>query len=155
LQEKIEEWTRQRAQNAGFTIKANIPDYLWVVECNPKQIQLAVTELLDYSMKLSGPGRVLKITAENLVAAEDHFKDLSKGSYVKLSLTFKGKEDELAFDPTDDSLLRFALAYAIVKKHKGVIYLKTRSSLNDFTAFEIYLPAYRNGLPDENERVKY
>jgi signal transduction histidine kinase len=154
LQEKIVEWTRQRAENAGFIIKANIPDYLWAVECNQKQIQLAVIGLLDHSMKLSDPGRMLKISAENMVAAEDHFKDLSKGSYVKLSLTFKGQDEQPAFEPGDDSLLSFALAYAIVKKHKGVIYLKTRRTVNDFTAFEMYLPAYRHGLPGENERVE-
>lgn len=67
LQEKIEEWTRQRALNSGFAFEANIPDHLWAVDCNPKQIQLAVTELLDHSMKLSGPGRILKIAAKKNV----------------------------------------------------------------------------------------
>jgi PAS domain S-box-containing protein len=154
LQEKIEEWTRQRALNAGFTIEANIPDHLWTVDCNPKQIQLVVTELLDHSMKLSGPGRTLKLAAENLAATEDRFKDLSKGRYVKLSLTFQGKADQQALESTDNFFLSFALAYAIVKKHNGVIYLQTRSTVNDFNSFEIYLPAYRHGLPAENKHIE-
>lgn len=153
LRDKIEEWTRQRALNTGFAVEANIPDRLWAVDCNPKQLQLAVTELLDFSMKLSGPGRILKIAAENVSAAEDRFKDLRKGRYVKLSLTFQGNDDDRAFESTDDFLLSFALAHAIVKKHNGDIRMKTGSPVNDFTAFEIYLPAYRHAVAQNHENL--
>jgi PAS domain S-box-containing protein len=156
LQEKLEDWIQQTKHAGMFKIKLNIPDNLWAIAANPEQIQIAFTELLNNYMKSAPPGKGLKIEAENIKVDEDSFTDLNRGKYIKLLITFQGKANQVKTKITDDFGLVFALVYAIIKKHSGVVWMKFGDKESGPTVFEIYLPAYESSTKNIkiNERQK-
>ncbi len=143
LQEKIKEWVPGTDAAADLTVKLDIPPDVWSIGGNSNQIKIVITELLENSITTRGADWTLKVAAENLEVKEDDYADLSQGRYVKLSMALKLKNKSIRAQAGTELGLSFALIYAIVKKHNGVIRMQPGMNRRGSAAFEIYLPAYK------------
>jgi K+-sensing histidine kinase KdpD len=124
-------------------VELNIPVDAWTIGGNSNQIKIVITELLENSITTRGSDWILKVAAENLEVKEDDYADLSQGRYVKLTMALKLKNKRIRTQTTTEFGLSFALIYAIVKKHNGVIRMQPGMNRRGSAVFEIYLPAYK------------
>jgi PAS domain S-box-containing protein len=143
--------------------EASIPDDIWSVEADEGQISQAIGKILLNADQAMPEGGVIKIRAENILAAGEPDLPTSQGKYAKLTFADEGggispKYLDKIFDPyffnnQKGSGLGLAMAYSIIKNHSG--YIKVESQVGVGTTFHIYLPAMEKGTPaDEHEPAK-
>jgi len=145
----------------GSTVKGklDIPADLWMVEADPGQINQVINNLTINAVQSMPGGGMLKISANNipsLSSAGEEALPLAEGRYIKITCTDTGigiPKENLThiFDPyfttkQKGSGLGLATTHAIIKKHNGLI--RVKSTLGRGTTFEIYLPA------SDRQRVK-
>lgn len=133
----------------------SLPENLWAVEADEGQLRQVINNLIinaDQAMP-AGQG-IIMIQAENIQFTEVKMLEgikIPAGDYLKISIIDQGiglpKEDLLKiFDPyftfttkRDTSGLGLAVAYSIIKNHRG--YLTVSSEKDRGTTFSLYIPA--------------
>jgi len=149
----------------GSTVKSelDIPEDLWMLEADSGQINQVINNLTINAVQSMPGGGKLKISAENIPSLAEAGEDvlpLPEGRYVKITCTDTGMgipKENLAhiFDPyfttkQKGSGLGLATTHAIIKKHNGLI--RVKSVLGKGTTFEIFLPASDQQKPKESKR---
>jgi signal transduction histidine kinase/CheY-like chemotaxis protein len=149
---------------SNVSCKLSIADYLHTVDIDEGQISQVISNLVINAKQAMPEGGAVFISAANTtVGPEDTQYDtlLEQGKYVSISVEDHGEgipKDDLdkIFDPyfttkKMGSGLGLATSYSIIKKHGGLITVKSEQGLG--TAFFIHLPA-SVGTPDSNEEKK-
>jgi PAS domain S-box-containing protein len=138
-----------------------IPEDLWPVEVDEGQISQVFNNLLINADQSMPEGGTITIRAENVIV-EDELPLLSRGSYVKVSVSDQGigiSQNHLGkiFDPyfttkQKGSGLGLATSYSIIRKNAG--YITVESEVGKGTCFYVYLPAVQvESLPREKAAV--
>ncbi|MCX8070024.1 MAG: PAS domain S-box protein [Thermodesulfovibrionales bacterium] len=131
----------------------DMPEDLFKIYADDVQIGQVFQNLIINAEQAMPKGGTLTISAKNIELSNKNPLNLNAGKYVEIVFTDEGigiPEANLQkiFDPyftTKDtgSGLGLATAYGIIKKHHGLI--TVRSQVNVGTSFIIYLPASVNG----------
>lgn len=144
-------------------VRATIPAYIRIitdvqadcglVKADPTQIhQVAMNIITNASHAVDSKGGVIKVRLKEIVLQKGQIQDslLAPGRYVHLSISDNGRgipPEVLTkiFDPYFTTKKRgkgtglgLAVAYGIIKKHRGEI--KVSSQVGQGTTFNIYLP---------------
>lgn len=126
------------------------PD-LWPAEVDEDQLCQVLQNLAINAAQAMPEGGDLTVTGENLSLGKNDPSGLPAGHYLLLTVTDQGhgialQDQENIFDPyfslkENGSGLGLAVAYAIMKKHDGLI--TVHSVPGSGTTFSLYLPATR------------
>ncbi|MCK5706561.1 MAG: PAS domain S-box protein [Candidatus Aureabacteria bacterium] len=127
----------------------SIPDDLWSAEIDAGQIGQVINNLIINAIQSMQEGGKINITAENIHMEENSTIQISKGKYIKISISDQGTGIEKQnlkkiFDPyfstkEQGSGLGLTTTYYIIKNHMG--HIKVESEKDNGTTFSIYLPA--------------
>ncbi|MBF0526536.1 MAG: response regulator [Deltaproteobacteria bacterium] len=132
-----------------------LPKGLWPVEIDAVQVRHALHNLMENAAEAMPGGGMIRITAENIEAAEDDVTikpPLPAGRYVMICVEDQGigiSEENIhkIFDPyfsTKDRGsqkgmgLGLTIVYSIVRKHDG--YIRVSSTRGQGTRVSVYLP---------------
>ncbi|MDY7034320.1 MAG: PAS domain S-box protein [Thermodesulfobacteriota bacterium] len=146
-----------------ITVHRKLSAVLWPVEMDETQIEQVFLNLFVNSWHAMPGGGDLYIQTENVAIDEDFAQscNVTSGNYVKVSVTDTGVGmDETTrqriFEPffTTREMgrgtgLGLASAYGIIKNHDGIINVKSQEGVG--TSFEIYLPAFKDEMCEEEE----
>jgi PAS domain S-box-containing protein len=137
--------------------RTSFPDNLWSIEADPGQIDQVFQNLIINAIQAMPTGGTIKVWGENLALATSIDLPLSAGKYIKISVQDKGigipaEHLPRIFDPyfttkQRGSGLGLASAYAIIKKHHGLIAVESEPGVG--TTFFIYLPAVEQQAPPQ------
>ncbi|MFA4919498.1 MAG: ATP-binding protein [Thermodesulfovibrionales bacterium] len=140
-----------------------LKDDLSPVEVDEGQISQVINNILLNAVQAMPGGGKVRIAAENKSIEANAVLPLTKGKYVKVSISDQGcgisKENiEKIFDPyftTKDkrSGLGLTAAYSIIEKHHG--YIQVESEAGTGTTFTVYLPASESSLLIEKKESEY
>ncbi len=142
---------------SNVTYKYSAPDALWPAEVDDSQLRQVFNNILENAKQAMLPGGEIEIEAENVEingSSQQNGLPLPGGTYVKISFTDHGtgiakQHLSRVFDPYFSTKemgyqkgmgLGLTIAYSIIQKHKGHIYL--RSAEGKGTTVVLYLPAY-------------
>lgn len=127
-------------------------DALWPVTADRVQLNEALRNVIINAMQAMPRGGLLSVAASNFIQTENSPR-LQPGEYVRITIADTGigiPETNLPriFDPffttkPDAQGLGLTISYSIIKKHSGIIEVKSRPG--NGSSFEIYLPAESNG----------
>jgi signal transduction histidine kinase len=151
--------TAATLHDSNIPCQFDLPDGLWNVDMDESQIQQVVRNLLNNAREAMPDGGMLHIHAENRVVSAGDNLPLKEGKYVKWSVIDQGigiprEHLEKLFEPyfttkqKSGSMgigLGLAMSYAIVKKHDGLITVKSEPLMG--TKVDVYLPAAREEGP--------
>ena len=141
---------------AGFVLSGSssrcvydLKDNLSNVEADEGQITQVFNNILLNAIQAMPEGGTVRVEAENIVIEENDIVPVTKGKYVKVSISDQGggvpqENIKKIFDPyfttkPQGSGLGLATAYSIVEKHHGYIHVESDSGTG--TTFSVYLPA--------------
>jgi len=129
----------------------SIADTTWPVEIDEHQIGQVFMSLLINAAHAMPDGGAISIAADNCPVSEHETSSLAQGPYVRITVHDEGigiLNDYLKniFSPYAEkgrkgNGLVLATAYAVIKKHKGLITVE--SEFGAGTTFVVYLPASR------------
>ena len=152
----------------GSSIKLNyiIPDDLSLVEIDKEQIRQVIENVVVNAREAMPAEGTLYITCENVNITPQHKLPPFKEEYVRIVIQDEGvgiSEENMSkiFDPyftTKDMGpqkgvgLGLAICYSIIKKHNG--YILVDSVPGKGTAFQIYLPVYKQQVTERTEESK-
>ncbi|MCP3953170.1 MAG: response regulator, partial [Desulfobacterales bacterium] len=136
---------------------------LWSVECDPEQVEHALSNIIKNALESIPSGGALKIKAANYLtddSRDNQDKDPGNGKYVRITVSDQGvgipEENRLkVFDPYFSTKQRgdkkgmglgLTTANSIIEKHDGYIHIE--SAVNSGTSMHIYLPAASPILSD-------
>ncbi len=149
LERLLEETTRFALSGSRSRYRLTVPDDLWMVEADEGQFDQIINNLVINADQAMPEGGTIIIRAENYLLAGEAGLPLPEGRYVRITIADKGlgipkKYLSRVFDPyfttkEKGSGLGLATAYSIIKKHQGLI--TVRSRVGRGTTFTIYLPA--------------
>ncbi|MDX1776529.1 MAG: PAS domain-containing protein, partial [Desulfobulbales bacterium] len=142
--------------SAGFILRGSnvkceffIQDDLCSCEIDDGQISQVINNMIINADQAMPAGGSITIRADNVSLAESDHLPLAAGQYVKIAIIDDGggiaAEDlDKVFDPyfttkEKGSGLGLASSYSIIKKHNGLITVK--STVGKGSEFSIYLPA--------------
>jgi PAS domain S-box-containing protein len=143
----------------GTKLKCNcqISDDLWPVEADVGQINQVIHNLIINAYQVMPDGGECLVEAQNVRIKETDSTPLPSGKYIKISVHDKGvgippKNLHKIFDPffttkAKGSGLGLSTAYAIVRKHGGLLTVETE--LGTGSTFNIFLPASSEKLLEE------
>lgn len=124
------------------------PD-LWTAEVDENQLSQVIQNLVINAGQAMPDGGCLTVTGENITLGSDNYIGLQAGRYLLLTVSDEGygisrQDQDKIFDPyfsrkESGSGLGLAVAYAIMKKHDGLI--RVDSVPGRGTTFSLYLPA--------------
>jgi PAS domain S-box-containing protein len=128
----------------------SIADDLWLVEVDEGQINQVINNLMINADQAMPEGGVIKVSAENMrINSSGDERSLQSGNYVRIAITDQGigipaENLPYIFEPyfttkQEGNGLGLASSYAIIKKHKG--YLDVKSTPGSGSTFYICLPA--------------
>jgi signal transduction histidine kinase len=140
-------------QDSNVHCNFDLPDDLWPVEIDDKQMKQVVQNLMSNAREAMPDGGVVYIRAHNIVISAKDNLPLKEGEYIKWSVEDHGigiaKENrEKLFEPyfttkqkgeTKGIGLGLAICYSIVKKHDGFITVYSEPQTG--TTVDVYLPA--------------
>jgi len=137
----------------------SFPRELWSVKIDKGQIYQAVNNLVINAVQAMPEGGEIEVSAENITLRRGFSLPLEPGRYVRLSIKDTGvgiprRHLTKIYDPffttkQKGSGLGLTIAYSIVKKHGGV--LAIRSDEKNGTTASIYLPALEKKIESEEE----
>lgn len=149
ISDTIKESTEFVLRGTNLKCRCEIPHDLWPVEADVGQINQVLHNLVINAYQAMQDGGECRIEAKNVVIDSSNSIPLSAGKYVLISVYDKGTgipREYLAkiFDPffttkAKGSGLGLSTAYAIVRKHGGLITVDTEVGVGSI--FNIYLPA--------------
>ncbi|VAW39769.1 hypothetical protein MNBD_DELTA04-1187 [hydrothermal vent metagenome] len=126
------------------------PD-LWTAEVDEDQLSQVIQNLVINAGQAMPDGGSLTVTGENITLGSDNHTGLPAGRYLLLTVSDEGhgisrQDQDKIFDPyfsrkERGSGLGLAVAYAIMKKHDGLITVDSAPGTG--TTFSLYLPAAR------------
>ncbi len=126
-----------------------IDDKLWLCDYDENQISQVIDNLVINAKQAMPDGGKICVKAENMMINQGDHHTLKPGAYVKISISDSGvgispENLKLIFDPffttkSKGSGLGLATAYSIIKRHDGVIDVKSTSGKG--STFTVYLPA--------------
>jgi PAS domain S-box-containing protein len=139
----------------GICYEFIIPDYLWKITGDERQISNAVKSLMVNAHEAMKDGGVVSVTADNTMVTNNDDIALAPGDYVCISVRDTGvgisaENISNLFDPyftTKDkgSLkgvgLGLAMAHSIVANHHGIITVQSEPGKG--TVMNVFLPAVR------------
>jgi signal transduction histidine kinase len=147
-------------RGSNVRCRFSVPENVWPVKVDEGQMNQVINNLIINADQSMAEGGILEIVIENLNAASENEMSLTKGRYVKISISDRGvgiPEQHLhkIFDPyfttkQKGSGLGLATVYSIIKKHDG--YIGVESKLGVGTTFQVYIPASETGLLEVTER---
>ena len=160
LDELLRYWINATLLLSNIKWKCIIADDLWPVEFDEKLMKQVIDQIILNAGDAMPCGGQIAVLAENLTLAEEINEPgiyIKAGKYVKISICDQGSgipEADLPeiFDPYYSSKeigdqkgmgLGLAMAYAIIKKHKGYIYVT--SPVGSGTTVDLYIPACERG----------
>ncbi len=131
----------------------SIPDGLWPVEMDSKQIRQVLENLVSNGLEAMPEGGTLEVVAACVTLGEKNIQNLKPGPYLRISIKDSGpgvgKEDlSRIFDPyfkTGNAGgrkglgLGLSICYSILKHHEGTVTVE--SELGKGTTFSLFLPA--------------
>lgn len=134
----------------------DLPEDLWLVDIDERQIRQVVKNLLKNAREAMPGGGMIVIRAENVVVSTGDNLPLKAGQYVKWSVVDSGigiprEHLEKLFEPYFTTKqksgstgigLGLAMSYAVVKKHDGLITVKSEQQRG--TTVDVYLPALQD-----------
>ena len=144
-----------------FVLSGSVVDYdfsrdddLWPVEADEGQMYQVIHNLIINAAEAMPEGGTIKIEASNVVIDGKNTLSLREGKYVLIAISDTGigiSDSHISriFDPyfttkQRGSGLGLTTSYSIIKKHDGVIDLK--SALGVGSTFFIYIPASEEKL---------
>ncbi|HEB68460.1 MAG TPA: PAS domain S-box protein [Desulfobulbus sp.] len=126
-------------------------DDLWSAEVDEDQLNQVIQNLVINARQAMSEGGNFGVTGTNITLGSDHHTGLKPGRYLLLTFSDQGpgisrQDQERIFDPyfsrkESGSGLGLAVAYAIMKKHDGLITVDSVPGKG--TTFSLYLPAAR------------
>ncbi|MBI5250314.1 MAG: response regulator [Desulfomonile tiedjei] len=155
-------------QCAGFVMrgsnvdcKFSVPGNLWPVEMDEGQISQVINNLIINALEAMPQGGTILIKASNVHAEKEHGLPLKEGSYVKVTIADQGGGIDKAhiakiFDPyfttkEKGTGLGLATSYSIVKKHGGLMTVRSKAGLG--STFYFFLPASATALAPDTTAV--
>jgi signal transduction histidine kinase len=140
---------------SNVNIDFNIPEDLWLVDCDSGQIQQVINNLIINAKEAMPEGGQIDISASNKHLDEENIP-LSSGKYVIIRIKDNGvgippENIETIFDPFFSTKPRedqqrmglgLTITHSIIKRHNG--HLKIISKVGVGTTIKIYLPASEN-----------
>ena len=140
-------------QDSNVHCNFDLPDDLWPVEIDDKQMKQVVKNLISNAREAMPNGGVVYVRAQNVTVFGSDSLPLKEGKYVKWSVEDHGtgiaeEHRERIFDPyfttkqksdTTGIGLGLAICYSIVKKHDGFIAVHSEQQVG--TTVDVYLPA--------------
>ncbi len=156
LKPLVEDAVTLSLSGSSVTARFSLPDDLWKCEIDTEQIGQAVHVIIDNAKEAMLQGGSVTVSAENVAVSgllEDLDFPVREGRYVKLCISDTGigiSEESMQkiFDPYYSTKQRgsqkgmglgLSIAYSIIKKHSGYIYLKSKPDAG--TDVFILLPA--------------
>jgi signal transduction histidine kinase/CheY-like chemotaxis protein len=137
----------------------SVPEDLWPVEVDEGQMHQVIHNLAMNAVQAMPEGGTISVEAENLRLEGDRSLPLKDGRYIRIAIhdTGEGIPKEILhkiFDPyftTRDkgTGLGLATAYSIVKKHGGLMTVKSKE--REGSIFYVYLPATSGGSEEKPE----
>ena len=136
---------------SGSTVASHFtaPDDLWICSIDKNQIAQAINNIILNAQQAMPPGGTIEIAAANITLKDKEHPPLTKGNYVKLSITDSGCgiPKEIAghiFDPFFTTRetghgMGLAISHSIVNRHGGSINVESEPGKG--STFHIYLPA--------------
>lgn len=149
----LREMAAMTIHDTNITCQFDLPDDLWNVDIDDNQIKEVIRNLLKNAREAMPDGGMILVRAENVVVSTGGNLPLKEGKYVKWSLVDQGigiprEHLEKLFEPYFTTKqkssstgigLGLAMSYAIVKKHDGLIHVKSEPRMG--TTVDVYLPA--------------
>ncbi|MBN1131057.1 MAG: response regulator [Chitinispirillaceae bacterium] len=136
---------------SGSTVASRftVPENLWICSIDKNQIVQAINNIVMNAQQAMRDGGTIEITAANIMLREKEHPPLTKGNYVKLSITDSGcgipKEimDHI-FDPffTTKEIghgIGLTICHSIINRHGGCIDVESEPGKG--STFHLYLPA--------------
>jgi CheY-like chemotaxis protein len=124
------------------------PD-LWSAEVDEDQLSQVIQNLVINAGHAMPEGGCLTVSGKNITLADINHTGLKAGRYLLLTFSDQGhgisrQEQDKIFDPYFSSKktgsgLGLAIAYAIMKKHDGLITVDSKPGMG--ATFSLYLPA--------------
>ncbi len=124
-------------------------DDLWSAEVDENQLNQVIQNLVINARQAMPDGGCLTVSGTNITLDNDNHTAMKAGRYLLLTFSDQGpgisrQDQEKIFDPyfsrkENGSGLGLAVAYAIMKKHDGLI--TVHSVPGTGTTFSLYLPA--------------
>ncbi len=122
---------------------------LWPIHGDRGQLEQVISNIVINSRQAMPKGGVFTIHMENSSLLKDNLLTISKGPYVKITLSDEGagihhKNVDRIFDPyfttqKNGGGMGLAICYSIIKKHNGHIYVSSQRGTG--TSITLYLPA--------------
>ena len=138
----------------------NLPTDLWPVAIDVDQISQVIQNIIINADQAMPDGGIIRISAENIIVADDHGLPLASGRFVKIAIQDLGSgipEMYLnkIFDPyftskQNGSGLGLAIAYSVIKRHDGHISVESQAGVG--TTFTVYLPSTNEEAPQTAEK---
>ena len=154
LTELLEETATFALRGSTARLQLRLAENLWPAEFDRGQISQVINNLVLNANQAMPQGGVITIVAENRTIGENEVAGLAPGDYVRVEVSDTGvgiapEHVERIFDPyfttkEKGSGLGLATSYSIVKRHAGVI--QVRSRVGHGTRFILYLPAKRTAM---------
>jgi len=157
----LEETVKFALRGSNVRVAFDLSDDLWWVEADAGQLGQVITNLVINAEQSMPNGGILRVSAENISAADTNQQShlltvpLKQLDYLKIRIEDHGVgiPDQILskiFDPyfttkQKGSGLGLATAYSIIARHEGV--LTVLSKMNKGTTFMIYLPAVTSIQP--------
>jgi two-component system, cell cycle sensor histidine kinase and response regulator CckA len=153
LQQLIRDTVALMVFKSGIRIRLDIPDEVWLVDCDSPQIGQVINNLVMNADEAMPAGGTIEISARNVLAGEEAPLPFERGEYVKIAVRDRGvgiAEEHLSriFDPyfttkprgtEKGSGLGLSIVHSIVRKHGGFIVAESREREGSTLIF--YLPA--------------
>jgi len=131
------------------------------VEFDKTQLNQVITNMLINADQAMPNGGKINITAENIEITDNILPPLTKGRYIKITISDNGtgipKENiSKIFDPffttkTKGQGLGLAASYSIIKKHKG--HIEVKSEFGHGASFYIYLPVSQSEQKEIEDKL--
>jgi PAS domain S-box-containing protein len=151
----IQQTAQFALSGSSVSCRFSIADDLWPANYDENQIGQVIDNIVINAQQAMPMGGVIELTARNVVFEEGEHPVLTKGDYVRISVTDSGigMQPEVlkrAFAPFFTTKakghgLGLATCHSIVKRHGGSI--DAHSEPGRGSTFTVYLPAAREAAP--------
>jgi len=147
-------------RGSNINCELNMDDVVWPLEFDEGQINQAFNNIFINAKQAMPDGGIIKISLENIELTEHNNLSLKCGRYVKIVVKDEGvgitdTNLEKIFDPffttkQMGSGLGLSTTYSIVKKHNGMIEVK--SEPGKWTEVMVYLPVSQLDIVTKQEQ---